>query len=403
MRNVSLFLIMGLIMAVIFSSCKKLEYVDDQPAVDNPGISLKMADAVIVGDTVTVQVRTMCTFKVETSFTASSMQVEFEWGSSVVPVNGYFEHSWTTTGLTWLTITVIDENNQAHVKTYQVKVKVSLQESVQFVSVTSVSGTNFFNVRIALSKNGLPLGSGEIAYTGSVTNPPWATVYFSAADTNYRLEANNLIPATGSEVGNWLGLPLQLLPGNYELGAGRINSGNLIWGDFMGSSFVSSENSTLIKFNLTANGEITSGVNTLSMPGYIGDSGDSPIVRFSENTDESWILYVNNSVDFYSMVHPFLKFLSENGTWGTPIDQSPVPGFSNWGKITIPTPIPDMLRYQFGNDAQTPDNVNPNMPYSEHWNAQTGTLETILVSGGVSSPSSGGTRYGFVPASTKSR
>ncbi|MCF7860213.1 hypothetical protein K9M09_01165 [Patescibacteria group bacterium] len=400
MKNFS-FLLFGLMMAVVFSSCQKLDYVE--PSSDNSGISLKMAGALVVGDTITVQMRTMCTFKVETAFTATSMQVEFEGGSSIVPLNSYFEQSWTETGLTWLTITAIDQNNQPHVKTYQVKVQASLQEPVVFVSVAPVSGTNFFDVRIALSKNGLPLGPGVIAYTGSVTNPPWSTVYFLAADTNYRLEANNLIPATGSQVGNWLGLPLQLLPGNYELGVGRMNAGNLIWGDFMGSSFVGAGNSTLIKFTLTVNGEIISGANTLLMPGNIGDIGDNPVVRFSENTDGSWILYVNNSVDFYSMPHPFVKFLSENGIWNTPINQSAVTDFPNWGKIVLSTPIPEMLQYQFGSNNQAPDYVNSNMSYSEHWNAQTGTLETMLVSSVVNSPSPGGTTYEWVPANTNSR
>jgi len=400
MRNASLFLITGLMMALIFSSCQKLEYVE--PIADNSGISLKMAGALVVGDTITVQMRTMVAFKVETTFTATSMQVEFEGGGSIIPINGYFEQNWTETGLTWLTITAIDQNQQPHVKTYQVKVLAYLQEPVEFVSVTPVSGTNFFNVRIALSKHGLPLGPGVIAYTGSVTNPPWSTVYFQSADTNYRLEANNLIPATGSQVGNWLGLPLQLLPGNYELGVGRMNAGNLIWGDFMGSAFVGAGNSTLIKFTLTVNGEIISGANTLLMPGNIGDTGDNPVVRFSENPDGSWVLYVNNSVDFYSMPHPFVKFLSENGTWNTPVNQSSVTDFPNWGKIILSAPIPEMLQYQFGSNNQAPDYVNSNMSYSGHWNAQTGTLETILVSSVVNS-STGGTKYGWVPANTNSR
>ncbi|MBN2884615.1 hypothetical protein JXE04_01695 [Patescibacteria group bacterium] len=382
-KNLSLLMLFGLIMAIFFSACKKLEYTIPLSAEDSR-IMLKSSSAATVdGGTIYVQMRTMCAFSIETSLSVSAMQVKFEDGSYVVPNNGYFEKNWEETGLTWLTITILDQNNQAYSKTYYVKVVTSLQEPVVFIAVDPIVGTNFFSVRLALLKNGLPLGSGAIAYTGSVTNPPWSTVYFLAADTNYRLKDNTLIPATGSEVGDWLGLSMQLLPGDYQMGAGRMNNGSLIWGDFMGSDFVSLGNKTMIEFTLTADGKIISNAINSLLPGSIGDSGFNAVVRFSADENGNWILYVNNGESFSSLSAPFVKLLSDDGSWNNPVLQSPVTDFPNWGKITIPYPIPDIIKYHFGSDVHAHDDVNVNMPYSKYWNSQTGVLETILVSQNV--------------------
>lgn len=375
MKNVSI-LFFGLILAVIFSSCEKLEYVEPNDG-DSSGITLKSSSTAtsVEGDTISIEVQRTGVFKVAYTFTATTATVTFA-DNSVIQLtgDGYFEKKFTQVGFTWLKVTAIDDLNQVHERTYQVKVVVLFNDPVKFLSVTPVVGSNFFKVRIALTKNGMILGSYPYAYTGSVTNPLWSTVYFAAADTNYRIENNVAYPMPVGQTGSWISTELTLLPGDYEMGVGKMVNNQLVWGEFMGSYFVSPSNTTMIHFTLLPNGTIAGNTSGLLMPGSIGDAGNSPVVRFSENSNGSWTMFLNNGADFSSLPGPFIKTLLSTELWGVPMAQSYVDGFDNWGQILISTPIPETIMFQFGSNIQAPDYINPNMSSSGYYDGRYGYL-----------------------------
>ncbi|MDD2680877.1 MAG: hypothetical protein PHE20_02100 [Patescibacteria group bacterium] len=359
-----------LLIIVIFSSCEKLDYIDPTPVPVESGITLKTTGAIVSGDTVSIEVQRVGIFKIDYSFTMTAVTVTFPDNSTVsVTPEGYFEKKWTQVGLTWLKITAVDNAGQVHERTYQVKVLVLFSDPVRFLSVTPVANSNFFKVRIALSKNGMIPGAYPFAFVGSVNGPTWPLVYFAVTDTNYRIENNVVYPMPTGQVGSWVSTELTLLPGYYEMGIGKVKNNQLTWGDFLGSTFVSETNTTMVQFTLLPNGTIAGNSSSLLTPGNIGDD----LVSFSENTNGSWNVFLNNGVVFNSLPSPFLKSLLPTEVWGAPIAQSYVDGFPNWGQVLVSTPLPEHMLFQFGPNMQAPNYVTP-MAGSDYYDSRYGYL-----------------------------
>jgi hypothetical protein len=157
------------------------------------------------------------------------------------------------------------------------------------------------------------------------------------------------------------------------MGVGKMINAQLVWADFMGSYFVSSSNTTMIHFTLLPNGTIAGNTSGLLVPGSIGDSGNSAVVRFTENSNGTWNMFLNNKADFSSLPGPFIKVLLPTELWGVPMAQLYVDGFKNWGQILISDPS-ETLMFQFGQNIQTPNYLNENMSSSKYYDGRYGYL-----------------------------
>jgi len=372
--RIGFWLIMSaMIIGIAFSGCRKIECVDLNNEVDDNGITLKCmtSQGYTTSDSIVGLANKTYLFKVTTSFEATNIQVLLSNGVTIVPnAEGFFQNIWTNAGVSTLIITAIDVNGQSHSNTWNCRMLVAWNDPIKFMSVTPISGSNYYSVVMACSKNGIPFNGGDYRYTGSITVPIWQTTEIPVADTNYRIENNTLYAVPTGQVGSWICIRFNIVPGSYEMGVGKYKDGSLTWGSFYNSMFVPSSEPTLIKFSLSQTGVITSGATSSEMPGNIGDQGDGPVLRFEENENGTWNMYVNNNEPFSSLTSPFVKYLGNNEVWQSPILQSPVANYPNWGMVVLATPLPDDLRLQFGNNSNIPLNVNGTMSNSLYWDGR---------------------------------
>jgi len=265
----------------------------------------------------------------------------------------------------------IEPNGTAHIATQWMKIVYSLDglPGMITVSTTPLAG-GMFSYIIAAHKKGMSGVKGNYGYTGTITNPIWTVTPIAPSDTNYNFVNGALVPAPAGDVGKYVAVRAILYQAPYEIHVGHINSlGVLIWGNF----WAWHPNG---KFNVSSTGVLTD-IATVNLPGVSGDEGAGAIVR-KDILASSVVLYTKHGSAF---TNGFVQLQNTDGTWQTPIAETAVAGFPNWGKVEIlysAFPTPQILVFRFGPSINSPGILDIMSP-SSYWNEVLQVLEVKVV------------------------
>ena len=375
MRKRILFVIVAVV-AVIFS-CKRVEYIDPEevpqiigtPLSDgvigisvSPGGNLK---AGLVSDTVNTEKWLKTTYQAIAKNGINIAAWQWTFAENNQKVTGSAVDFWhgLDPGLkTAVTLIGIESNGTAHTATVWIKIVNSLDglPSMIIVTKTPVSG-GMASYVIICHKKSMTGATGAYGYTGTISSPSWTVLPIAPADTNFNYVNGVLIAAKAGDFGKYVAIRFTTYPGDYEFHVGHIKSdGTLIWGNpwdwFIGGKYTQDSNTNL------------SPRAVANLPGAGGDTGSNAVVR-QDIKDSTVVVYTKQTTTFSK---GFVQFQNVDGTWGTPIAESTVLNFPNWGKFEIKYkefPIKDLMVFRFGPDISAPASFSLNMPLSGYWSS----------------------------------
>lgn len=276
-------------------------------------------------------------------------------------------HAFYTLGTTRVRLESTDSVSYVYRDTLGVNVVASLDGLPDLVWVShSSNGNGTFNEVLALKKSVVKFASPPYNYQGMITNPPWILTNVQLSDTNWLLVNNNLVAPIQGDNGKYFVIRMTVSQGLIEFGAGK--SG--VWGKY-NSPYC--DTSGRIMATILADGTPTP-IIVPTLPGMIGDEGSGAILRFLMK-DSSVVVYMNNFSAF-SSITPFVVTFDTNGVRSSPIHQSAVPGYVNWGSLEFRYSAikNSMLEIKYGSGFNNPTVVNPSMPQSLYWDPYAGRL-----------------------------
>ncbi|MFA5184663.1 MAG: hypothetical protein WC456_04025 [Patescibacteria group bacterium] len=274
-----------------------------------------------------------------------------------------FWHAIKPGSITFVNLVGVDDKGQAHMAVDTVEIVHSLDglPGLAFVSSAPAGTSGLYNLVFAAHKKSMQgLGNGAYGYTGSVTGSPWTIKTIAPVDTNLNLVNGSLVPANTGDIGKFVAIRVSLVPADYEVHAGRIDqtTGRLIWASSWGP-FADGN------FSLLDQGSVKPLVPA-NLPGSGGDQGPNAVIRRDINA-ASLTIYTNH---FSPFIAGFVQLQDSSGVWQTPLAETSVEGFPNWGKIEIPFsnfPIPQVLFFRFGPSINSPAVLSTHMPGSSYW------------------------------------
>ena len=378
-------------MALVSSSCVKEVSVDPNEQVPvkmvgkplDDGLlsikastdnTLKSASMTLAGDTVYTEKFLRTTYQAELS-SPGLVIMTYQWTfaeNNSKPTGSMvdFWHGLDPGSITSVTLIGIEQNGTAHTTTRPVKIVYSLDGMPGFilVSKTPVAG-GMFSYVFAAHKKGMSGVKGAYGYTGTTISPNWTVMTIAPADTNFNYVGGALVAAASGDVGKYVAIRAILYPGEYEIHVGHIKDGVLSWGNFW--SFYKEG-----KFTSTSTGDIT-GITTTGLPGVSGDEGINAVVR-KDVLGLSVVIYTRHATTF---AKGFIQLQYADGTWQTPIAETAVSGFPNWGKVEIlysSFPTPQILVFRFGPNTDVPGTMDA-MSSSSYWDETFQVLRMKIV------------------------
>lgn len=372
------------VLAVMIGGCK-YEYPTNinspiSPTADQ--IAMKINGTTVATDTTEVEKGTVVHFVGES---LGPNIVHWEWRIYGFTLTGkVIKYTFTASPPAYALVILraLDVNNITHEISRLVKIVNSVdgQSDVALISSTASGGS--YNIVLAFKKAGMNYTTGSnYFYTGNVVSPLWTPVNIATQDTNYNLIAGQLVNPAPS-IGKYVKVSLTIIPGAYEMAVGKIVGSQQYWGTFF--------DSTLVKFTLHSNGTVTffNNITPTNFPGTIGDEGPEVIVRWEFLSDRV-VLYLNNAAAFSGLAGPFVRFQDSTGTWQTPLSQSAVTNFPNWGKREImynTLPSNNLLIFNFGSQISQPANFNNSSNKSQYWDKNFMVLKAMIIRSNVGQP-----------------
>jgi hypothetical protein len=189
---------------------------------------------------------------------------------------------------------------------------------------------------------------GPYGYSGDMTSPAWTTQIIAGADTNFNFVNGALVPADPGAIGKYIVVRLfNVSPGDHKLVVGKILPSGIDWTPFWGP-YVTSTNQ--LGITVANDGSVVPFVPVV-LPGSYGDQGRNAIIRTTYNDSTSITLFFNDSSAFAGLTAPFIRVEDSVGVYKDTIMQTAVPGYPNWGQVTIPYSsflVPGELEFQYG-------------------------------------------------------
>lgn len=369
MKKILNFCALLALMLFVFSACQKIEYVEPDENAANDGVlkisvsggplgaGVKSANS--LGDTIVIEGGNVYTFSYTSSVTMNSVLWTFGNNSTtstaVMPTNKY-ERAFAISSVTLVGVDAGGVSHQAQI--WLNNLPRAGGDPIIWAGKTLISA-GVYREEFWLYKNGAYMTPLDYKFKGNVTTPPWGPlVTIAPADTNYRMEGNQLYAMPAGENGHWVKILIDN-PINFDAEVAPLirvtTSLGEQWANFKNSQFVNSSNFGLMHYHVDANGNVsTSGGGNPLMPGVGGDN----YLRFDVNQNgANVVIYQNNEAAFTS-ISPWIQF-KNNDSWATPVHASlAVAGFPNWSKYEIP--VLDLpKRARFGSVMATPT-PNPN-------------------------------------------
>lgn len=390
------------IVMIALSSCQKQEYVefDDLNPQDDGVLKIAISDgplagslkssSAINGDTVRIEGGNVYSFTYTSTIPMNSVQWTFSNNNNVVTdplASNYYGRQFIVS-----TVTLVGVDNQG--VPHQAQLHLNCLPRVQGDPVIYKGKTylapGLYRSEFWLYKNGAFMEDGDYKLKGNTTSPPWTTLLtIPTADTNYRMENNQLYPMPSGQNGHWIKVFIDN-PTSFDVQVAPLirisNTYGEQWASFKGSGWVTSDNYGMLKYHVDANGDVTpiNGSGGLDLPGIGGDN----YIRYGVPGNGNIIIYQNNETPF-SGCSPWIQF-NYNDSWATPMLASyQAAGFPNWSQYELPiTDLPKCARFGSYIQTGTPNSNNSSCLY---WNDVYGylflDLEVTEVSG------SGGTTF----------
>lgn len=378
MKKILMFVCFFCLAGIIMTSCKKVGIVPDQPEIQVSGLKV-----VLINDTVNVQIKTAVTFK---AVGLTNCTWAIHDGTNTITLSGEqvtLGAGFQFLGVDLVQVTGTNSGNQTTLTKY-VKVVLDLvtTEPIIYLSSHPTSSPDTVENWFALSKERMKF-TGYYFHIGNYIPSIWVyPIAVPTADTACYLSGTTPTPAPSGDPGQWIVVKIKNAKGkHYEMGVGKINASNTqIWGNFEGSQWVSATNGYLIVWNTDANGIPVIPSQNNDWPLETGDVGNSPVVRLDQQ-DTKVILGFNNGVEF-SNNQPWVRFRGSDYSWGTPIAQSALAGWPNWGQYELPysqIPANNLIRFQIGTNINMPSYLNVNMDQSSMYDSFYNELRLSLI------------------------
>lgn len=394
MKNV--FLAIMAIAMIMLSSCQKQEFVefDDLNPQDDGvlkiavtggplGGGLKSSSA-INGDTINIEGGNTYSFTYSSTLTITSVEWTFSNNNNVVSdklASNYYARQFIVSSVT---LVGMDNQGNYHQSILYLNCLPRVSGDPILFKGKTYLAPGLYRSEFWLYKNGAWMENVPYKIKGNMTNPAWTVMLdIPIADTNYRMENNQLYPMPAGQTGHWIKVFIDNEVNSDVQAAPLIRISNTYgeqWASFKGSNWVTSDNYGMLKYHTDANGDVTpiNGGGGLTLPGIGGDN----YIRYALPGNNNVIIYQNNETSF-SGCSPWIQF-NYNDAWATPMLTSyQSVGFPNWSQYELPiADLPKCAR--FGSHIQT-GVPNPNNSSCIYWNNVYGylflDLEVVEVSG----------------------
>lgn len=366
------------IVMIILSSCQKQEYVefDDLNPQDDGVLKISVSDgplggglkssSAINGDTVSIEGGNVYSFTYSSTITMNSVQWTFSNNgntSSDPLASNYYGRQFIVSNVT---LVGVDNQGVAHQAQLHLNCLPRVDGDPVLYKGKTYLAPGFYRSEFWIYKNGAWM-ENNIPYKikGNFTSPAW-TVFLDIpiADTNYRMENNQLYPMPSNQTGHWVKVFIDNAVNSDIEAAPLVRLSALHgeqWANFKGSIWANPANLGMLKYHVDANGDPTpNGSSGLNLPGIGGDN----YIRYGLPGNGNIIIYQNNETPF-SVCLPWIQF-NVNDSWATPMLSSyQTTGFPNWSQYEIPiSEMPKKAR--FGSNIQN-GTPNPNNSSCLYW------------------------------------
>lgn len=370
--------------AVFVGGCKRVDLVEgpDQTPISG-GIVLKAfapnGDPLSIGDTIVVERGVVVNYY---AYATSGLVIRsWQWtfiddGSTTAGQSARHTYYLNPVSITSVRVVATDSAGVNHELVKKVKVVLSLDGLIPIRWISSTPVGNAFNVVMAFKKANMRFdNAGSFFYVGTITNPAWVVTNVAVSDTNWLIVGNSLVAPNASESGKYIAVRMTLTPGPYEMGVGRLVGNQQNWGYF-GTEY--SDSTGKVHFSVLSDGTVVPSMIP-SLPGTLGDEGSAAVLRFLMK-DSSVVIYSNNLQPF-GTISPFVVKYDTNGVVGSPVLESAVTNYPNWGSIEITyrsLPTNRMLVFNFGPRSSQVATFSSNRSQSGYWDAFEQKLKVII-------------------------
>ncbi|MFA5886937.1 MAG: hypothetical protein WC863_04185 [Patescibacteria group bacterium] len=340
---------------VFFAGCRHDMPVE--PPSGNPDVILgKLAISVsnktlAAGDTVVILVNTKVIFRavgLDPAIKWSSWEWIFSDSSHVLDSIAVKEFNGTPGSLA--TVKLIGTASTGQVHSITVNLLLTLSGGYDLVISPLVPlGNNTAQLTMFARTEPLAAYAGNnIYYTGDMNS--WDATFVSKK----RYWSSDSTSLDTSGVAPYVMIKFIVTPKIYHMGIGKIDSidGVKKWAKFFSQYCVGTD----IGFKVNSDWTITTVTTTTSsLPGYLGDVGDTAVIRFTPLTDKL-LIYVNLGKEFVGS--PFIRRQNLlTGKFLNPIPEIAVTSSPNWGVASINyADVPDgILSLRVGLNSSIPD------------------------------------------------
>lgn len=373
------FLAILAIAMIVLSACDKQEYVEfDNLDPQNDGVlkiavsggplagGLKSSNA-LNSDTIRIEGGNVYSFTYTSTIPMTSVQWTFGNNNNVVSdqlASNYYGRQFF---ISTVTLVGIDNQGNAHQAQIYLNCFPRVDGDPIIYKGKTYLAPGLYRSEFWVYKNGAYMEAGDYKLKGNTTSPAWTTLLtIPPADTNYRMEDNQLYAMPSGQNGHWVKVMIDN-PINFDVQVAPLirvsNTYGEQWASFKGSGWVTSDNYGMLKYRVDGNGDVTpiNGGGGMTLPGIGGDN----YIRYAFPGNGNVIIYQNNETPFNGS-SPWIQFQA-NDSWATPmLASSQAVGFSNWSQYQI-SAADFPKKAQFGSYIQT-GVPNPNNASCIYWN-----------------------------------
>lgn len=340
---------------LFFTGCRHDMPVEPNSSV-NPVVLGKIAISVsnktlASGDTVNVLLNTRIIFRA-IGQDPTTEWVSWEWifsdSSHVFDSIVVKEFNGTTGSLATVKLIGITNTGQTHSMTVSLLLTLSGGYDIVISPLVPLGNNTAQLTKFARTEPLAAYAGNNVYYTGDMNS--WDVTFVSKK----RYWSSDSTSLDTSGVAPYVMIKFIVTPKIYHMGIGKVDSidGIKKWAKF----FSQYCNGTDIGFKVNSDWTITTVTTTASsLPGYLGDVGDTAVVRFTPLADKL-LIYVNLGKEFVGS--PFVRRQNLlTGKFLNPIPEISVTGSPNWGVASINyVDVPDgILSLRVGLNSSIPD------------------------------------------------
>lgn len=317
--------------AVVFSSCQKYEFQEDDSQILKTEIGLKNSQGNFASvDTARITVNIQVILKAVT-ISGSPEQWYWDFGDGNEGQGQQIDHLYTETGTYNVTVTAIDGNNSDE---SEIVLIVESNQKAVFSLHSSYSPNDQGEIRyiVSGSKEYIPdppvPTEGPFGYQGSNPESDWDVVQIASDTSDTRIYWEIITHNTV-----------------YSQAYGGFDDNNsFVWADMDESRFFSNDYDHLRVGFL--DGQIVEEENfETKLLGSSGDSGNNPEVRYEVNEDEDQVDIYVNVIDYSETINsPKARYkVTEEDSWSSQEDTEWVGGT---GYVVYSAPINNAGEYR---------------------------------------------------------